>query len=67
MQINNNYATCKMFIPLCLMQNFGFKRFWIAEKLCLAEKLSSQVELPLAVWQEDFSAQRKRRKKKVVY
>ena len=47
-----------MFIPLCLMQNFGFKRFWIAEKLCLAEKLSSQVELPLAVWQEDFSAQR---------
>lgn len=41
------------------MQNFGFRDFgFTCQLLCLTEKLSSQVEFPLAVWQEDFSAQR---------
>ena len=36
------------------LRDFGFT----CQLLCLTEKLSAQVELPLAVWQEDFSAQR---------
>lgn len=36
------------------LSDFGFT----CQLLCLAEKWSSQIELPLAVWQEDFSAQR---------
>ena len=48
MQINNTYTTCKTLIPLCLMQNFGFKS--ILQLFGLVEKLSSQVELPLAVF-----------------
>lgn len=48
MQINNIYTMCKMLIPLCLMQNFGFKS--TLQLLGLVEKLSSQVEPPLTVF-----------------